>query len=268
MYSLNSGDRWMVTAKPPMGMRNVLPLKMSDTKPRPSLIGCDTSPVGSMLNAPPKLKERRSCNPLRKSLFTFSKHVALLAHSQLNLDSSQSLLSLSLAAAKLITTATSNTTRFTHIFLVSDIIYVIFCVTIFLALFRTTLSTKKKNYWTTNLFYSNSIHNIQFILCSIATVFSVLFFFVFENMPETKIWNNKCSRTSARHLIVYWSSDKAKIMLILENLRFLLFSHFMILPPIWLHRRFSACASRTNKSNCAQRKEVKRDEKKKIRKTY
>lgn len=43
---------------------------------------------------------------------------------------------------------------------------------------------------------------------------------------------------SARHLIVYWFVDKAEIMLILENLRFLLFSHFMILPPILLHLQF------------------------------
>lgn len=40
--------------------------------------------------------------------------------------------------------------------------------------------------------------------------------------------------TSVRHLIVYWFGDKAKIMPILENLRFLLFSHFVILPPILL----------------------------------
>lgn len=55
--------------------------------------------------------------------------------------------------------------------------------------------------------------------------------------------------TSARHLIVvYWFGDKAKIMLIWENLRFLLFSHFMIFAiPVLLQLRFVACASRTKR---------------------
>lgn len=119
----------MVTAVlPGIGMRNALPLKMSDTKPRPSLSGCFTSPVGSMLNAPPKLNVRRSCNPLTKFVFTFSKQVALFAHSQFKFDSNQSLLSFSLAAGvaaeQLITATTSTaTTYFKHIFsVVCDII--------------------------------------------------------------------------------------------------------------------------------------------------
>lgn len=63
---------------------------------------------------------------------------------------------------------------------------------------------------------------------------------------------------SARHLIVDRFVDKAEIMLILENLRFLLFSHFMILPPILLHLQFfQVHHAQTNR--IARRREKKKN---------
>lgn len=61
----------------------------------------------------------------------------------------------------------------------------------------------------------------------------VIFAVVLDKLIETDLVSSVFENNAVQALIVSWFGDKAKIMMHLENLPFLWFSHFVSMPPIF-----------------------------------